>query len=65
MKFLNVDLLVALAAFLWAVLATYQQPLAALVSAEAAFTFALAAAGRGVLNVRKAIESDALPSQEG
>lgn len=62
--FLQVDLLAALVAFIWAIVATYQAPLATLVSPGAAVTFALAAAGRGVFTVRKAIEAQAA-SQEG
>lgn len=47
-----VDLLVALAALVWALVALYQPPLAALCSAEFAFAGATAAAARGVAQLR-------------
>lgn len=60
-KFLKVDFLAALAALLWALVALYQAPLALLCSPQVAFTFALAAAARGLSLVRADVES----AQEG
>lgn len=58
-KLLNVDILSALLAFAFALVATYQAPLAELCSPGVAFTFALAAAVRGVASARTDL---ALPS---
>lgn len=50
----NLDILAALVAVAWAVAALYATELATLCDPRVAFTFALAAAGRGVLSLKGA-----------
>lgn len=58
LRYVNVDLLAALCALLWAILATYQAPLSALCSPEIAWLAFLAMSGRGIAGLRTALAAD-------
>lgn len=58
MRFVNVDLLAALCALLWAILSTYQEPLATLCSPQIAWLAFLAMAGRGVNTLRNTLAAN-------